>query len=284
MPKFIGPLVMACVALAAIVLLVPPLLSKKDSGSSLEKTISNSAATTAPDAPAEDPAKAAAEAEAAAAAEKAANGKDTGAATVTTKPAGGETTKSADSSGTAAAVTTTPPGDTTESTSPNAAPVTVASTTTTAAPGATTTAPTTTNMYYYWKQEGAGAGFAHWHNVGAGGAVGQTFKATQPLLTEVGLNLAGSSVTINIRKGGPGGAVLGSSTAVPINSYAETRFVFPRPIALSVGGIYYLEGVAQGGQMYSWYSNTNDYADGDGFLGSTAQGHDMNARIIGRSS
>jgi hypothetical protein len=70
--------------------------------------------------------------------------------------------------------------------------------------------------------------------------------------------------------------------ATSIVQFGWTKIVFPKPVTVTTGSTYYLEGV-MGGSVYSWYSNTNDYASGDGFINGAAHGHDLNARVIGRT-
>jgi hypothetical protein len=295
MPSFIVPLIAGAVALALIVAVVPGILKGKDKSGTIKLANESAVPTTVADdgsaeaaAAADAAAKAAAESEAAAAAEKAANGKDEGGATVTTAPvssapAGGGAAATGAATATPTDDAPPPPGD---STAVTAAPAPVASTTTTTAKpvagSTTTTAPQPVVMYDSYRQQNAGE--AHYHSVPVGGTVGQTFKATAPFLTEAWLNLYGGTVQMNIRKSGPGGAIVGSSPALTVVQYGLTKYTFPTPIALTVGQIYYLEGVAGGQTLYSWYSNTNDYVDGDGFINGAAHGHDMNAHVVGRSS
>jgi hypothetical protein len=137
-------------------------------------------------------------------------------------------------------------------------------------------------MYDVWRQEGSGDGFAHWHYVG-GGTVGQTFKATAPFLTEVWLNLSGSSVVVRIRSGGPTGPILATSPTTPIVAFGVTKVSFPK-VPVNAGQIYYFEGIGVSGNVYAWFSNTNtDYASGEGFLNGAAHGHDLNGKVIGRT-
>jgi hypothetical protein len=277
LPRLLFPAIAALCAIALIAFVAPKMLNKDPGSGSREIKLANKETPTTtidPDAAAAaQDAKDAAEAQAAAEAEKAANGKD---ATVTTKAPSGA---AASSGAVAAAPTTTRPNDGSQEapavTAAPAAPVT------TAAPAAApTTAPVTSEMYSLWKQENTREA----HNHAGLNTIGQTFKATQPRLISAGLNLAGTRVVVNVRKGGPGGAIVATAGPVQIVSYGETTVTFAGSPTLTVGQIYYLEGVADGGTMQAWYSNTNDYADGDGFMNGAAHGHDMNGRVTGRSS
>jgi hypothetical protein len=140
-------------------------------------------------------------------------------------------------------------------------------------------------MYYVWKQQGDGPGFATANNIGRGN-VGQTFKATQPKLVSVGLNLSGGKVTVTIRKDSSGGAIVATSASTPIVSFGETTVTFgSTPPTLTVGQTYYLEAVGDTGDMWAWTSNTNDYANGTWFLNrASQQPFDLNGRVTGRSS
>mgnify|MGYP000409707503 CR=1 FL=1 len=299
MPRFVLPLVAGVVALGLVAALLP-MLTKDGAKGSLQLTSDDAPTTTVAAAPVADeeanpddgPATAE-EAQAAAAAELAANGKDPDA------PAsgggggggGGGETVAAGGGGVVVAPTTTVANTIDEGPSVTAAPATTApppaaasTTTSSTAPATTTTtAPTSVEMYSLWKQQDAGQ--AHYEYV-AGGTVGQVFKATAPLLTDVWLNLYGGTVTVNIRKTGPGGAIVATSAATPIVNYGETKIAFPR-VTLTSGQLYYIEGVGTSGNLYSWYSNTNDYASGDGYLNgaphNSASHGDINAKIIGRT-
>ena len=295
MPRFIVPLVAGVVARALIALVVPA-LKKGDNNGKLSLTSEEAATSTtaAPDTPTEEAADPNApatpeEAAAAAEAEKAANGKDAG------SDAGAGSGGGAAASGggaTEAAPTTAPPppkgdNDLTEKEAPPASAIAAPppSTTTTAAPAGappattTTTAPQPIDMYYVSKQENDGQ--AHYHYVG-GGTVGQTFRANAPVITEVWFNLSGNTVATNLRVNGPGGAIVASMPATSIVQFGWTKIVFAKPVTVTTGSTYYLEGV-MGGSVYAWYSNTNDYASGDGFFNGAAHGHDLNARVIGRT-
>lgn len=310
-PRFLVPLVAGVVALALLAAVVPGLLNKDGSGGGIIDLANNEAPTTtaapAPEEDAGDDPNAAAtpeEAAAAAAAELAANGKDPDApAGGSSRGSGGGEIAAASGGGAAvAAPTTTAPNVTDDGPTVTAAPATTAPpppagaaptttapppppvTSTTAAPATTTTtAPTSVEMYSLWKSQNAGQ--AHYEYVG-GGSVGQVFKATAPVLTDVWLNLYGGTVTVNIRKAGPGGAVVATSATTPIVNYGETKVLFPR-VALTSGQLYYVEAIGTSSNMYSWFSNTNDYLSGDGYVNSAVHnsaGHgDINAKIIGRT-
>ena len=291
MPRFVLPLVAGIVALGLVAALLPAL--KKDGGKGNLQLASEDAPTTTTAAPVveeevnpEDGPATPEEAQAAAAAELAANGKDAGAPIADGGGGGGEdTTSSASDGGTVAAPTTTAANISDDSPTVTAAPATTAApppavTSTTAAPATTTTtAASDVVMYDVWKQQDDG--LAHYHYVG-GGTVGQVFKATAPVLTEVWLNLSGSSVTVNIRKGGPGGAIVATSPSTPIVGFAVTKVAFPRT-PLTTGQLYYVEGIGSG-NVWAWFSNTNDYSAGDGYLNSAAHGHDLNAKVVGRTA
>ena len=139
-------------------------------------------------------------------------------------------------------------------------------------------------MYSFWKQGAQ----ARYDNVGTG-TFGQTFKATAPFVLRAGVNLNGvsgapASVVVRIRQGGPTGAVVATSPATAVVQWGETTATFPKT-ALTVGALYYLEGVwASGANLQVWSSTTNDYPDGDGFLNGAPRGYDLNARITGRTS
>jgi hypothetical protein len=296
MPRFILPLAAAAVAAVLLAVMLPAL--KKDSASGKLNLASEDAATTTTAAPAAAPAgeepadpnapATAEEAAAAAEAEKAANGKDAG----SDAGAGSGGGAAAGGGATEAAPTTAPPppkgdNDLTEKEAPPASAIAAPppSTTTTAAPAGappattTTTAPQPIDMYYVSKQENDGQ--AHYHYVG-GGTVGQTFRANAPVITEVWFNLSGNTVATNLRVNGPGGAIVASMPATSIVQFGWTKIVFAKPVTVTTGSTYYLEGV-MGGSVYAWYSNTNDYASGDGFFNGAAHGHDLNARVIGRT-
>jgi hypothetical protein len=278
MPAFLLPLVVAVVAIALIVVLLP-LLKKKDT---VTLSATKGAVTTvAPDPSVDDAAAAAAETAVADPVDPTAGKQPFKFADPTTPAAAGSPAPASQggTNGTAVAspAPTTPP----TSAAPGASPTTVQATTTTAAP-TTTTTQTTADVYYEAKQEDAGQ--AHYVFVG-GGTVGQTFKATQPVITEAWLNLSGDKVTFNLRKTGPGGQVVGTVANVQIVSFAFTKVTFNPPISVTNGATYYLEGVGVGAQdMYAWFSNANDYAFGDGWFNGAAQGNDLNARVIGRTS
>ena len=278
MPAFILPLVVAMVAIALIVVLLP-LLNRKDTvtlSSNKSATV-----TTVADLGVNDAAAAAAS--------------ETAVADPVDPTAGKQPLKFADPSappptaagpqaatnGTAVVspAPTTPP----TTAAPNApTTVTAQPTTTTVPPTTTTTAQTTTDVYYDWKQEDAGQ--AHYVYVG-GGTIGQTFKATQPVITEAWLNLSGDKVTFNVRKSGAAGQIVATAANVQIQSFGATKVVFNPPISVTNGATYYLEGVGVGNQdVYSWFSNTDDYGNGDGWFNGAAQGVDLNARVIGRTS
>jgi hypothetical protein len=296
MPRFVLPLVAAVIAIGLIAAVLPSLT--KDGGKGNLQLASEDAPVTTTAAPVveeaanpDDGPATAEEAQAAAAAELAANGKDpnapaavaaagTGSAATPTTAAppppkgSNEATDSEPPPVTSVAAPPPAPTPTTTAAPPPGAPTTTAAAT-------TTTAPRDVDMYYVIKQEDAGQ--AHYHAFTAGQTVGQSFKANAPLLTEAWLNLSGPNITFNIRKVGPGGAIVASSATTPIVQFGWTKVTFPR-VPMTVGAVYYLEGVFSGsGYGYSWYSNTNDYADGDGFANGAAHGHDLNARVIGRT-
>ena len=309
MPRFIVPLVGAAVILALAALVLPALKNDDRSGK-LSLTSDEVATTTVPDgseaeAPAEEPedpnAPATPEEQAAAAeAERAANGQDSG----TTGSGGGDSGTSASGGGTAdAPAATTPPppppasNAAAEDDGPPPSAVAAPPPSTTAPPAGvstTTTAPQPIDMFYLNKQENTGE--AHWKYLGGAGTVGQTFVANAPVITEVWFNLAGSTVSLNIKEGGPGGRIVGSGPTTKVVSYAMTKIVLATPIKVTTGATYYLEGVVSAG-TYAWYSNTNDYPKGNSYLNGVVQnaqvaangfkaadGHDINARIIGRTS
>ena len=293
MPKFIVPLVGAAVVLALAALVLPAM--KKDGASGKLSLTSEQAATTtteaaAEEAPAEEPVDpnapaTAEEAAAAAAAEAAANGKD-----ATPAPGGGGSsgggggTETASSGGGTPSAPTPPPGDNsrTEEEAPPATAVPAPPPSTTAPPpgvSTTTTAPQPIDMYYVIKQENEKQ--AHPHSIGDG-TIGQTFRANGPIITEVWFNLSGSSVTPVIRLGKPGGPIVAQGPKTAIVSFGWTKIVLPKPAEVKPGEIYYLEGVVAG-SVWSWFSNTNDYNDGDGSINGVPHGHDLNARVIGRT-
>jgi hypothetical protein len=286
-PRWILPVVAGVVALGLVAAVVPAL--KKDAKGNLQLASDEAPTTTAVAEPVEEEAPdpnapaTAEEAQAAAAAELAANGQDPNAPASggNSGNSGGNT--AASSGGNAASPTTTAPNNNDDGpvvTSPPAttAPPPPAVTSTTAAPATTTTSPSDVVMYDVWKQENAGQ--AHYHFVGSG-TIGQVFKATGPVLTEVWLNLSGTSVTVNIRRGGPGGPVVATSPSTTIVSFGATKIAFPRT-PLENGQLYYVEGIGSG-DVYAWFTNTNDYALGDGYVNGGAHGHDLNAKLVGRT-
>jgi hypothetical protein len=136
-------------------------------------------------------------------------------------------------------------------------------------------------MYYVIRQESDNQ--AHWHSMPTGATFGQSFTANAPVITEVWFNIAGDNVTARIRAGGPTGAIIATSSTVPVVDFGWTKIVFATPVNVTTGAPLYLEGVASG-TTWAWFSNLNDYGAGDGFLGTTPHGHDLNARVIGRTS